>query len=191
MLEDRLHVAPREVPSTLRLIRCRETIAGIVLSTHPVYLRSHWRNGRSYPCTKTLIDECPWCASTPARPHAYLGLLVTTKTTDPFKAIIELTPQSLRDGLAEAGITDPYAYVLLATRRHKKAPLEIHLEAPPDHTTGALKYVGADSMLRCLARVYGLPDPEEYDGEQSYAMALRARVFDAQYSPARSQPPPD
>jgi hypothetical protein len=191
MLEEQLLTVPRILPSTLRLIRVRERLLSIVLSAKPVYIGSHWKNGRNVPCTRSLLNECPWCVSTPLRHHAYLGVRVTPPAATRFDAVVELSPQALLEATQVAATQNLHGLTLVCSRRHKKAPIDIHLDVDQHAALAILRIISTDDVLRTIAKVYGLPDPASYDGDQAWLLALRSRVFDPTYSPSRAQPPTD
>jgi hypothetical protein len=188
MFDPELDQPPRTMQSPLRLVRVYDRLAGVFVSREPLYLGSHWRQGRSFPCVRKLLRECPWCRSTARREHAYLGVLVKTAPGHYYRAVIEIPPATVAQALADSDQEDLWGLAFQASRRHKKAPLS--LVVSDERCPGIENQAQTTSfdILRTLARVYGLPDPLEASAKESWLLQVQLRITHADYSPAKHGP---
>jgi hypothetical protein len=184
MFEPHLEPEPQCVPRTLRLIRVYDVVRGIITSHEPLYLASHWRIGRSYPCIKHVVGVCPWCKGLPRREHAYIGVTTSTKAGQLFRAIMELPPDALAAAMRDVETGDLYALGFDASRRHAKAPLKIDLHDGPDRVAAVGVTTTSTDILRTLAKVYGLPDPWTFTTEEDWKHQVYLRTNDPEYSPS-------
>jgi hypothetical protein len=187
MLEDLLHKRPPIVHRTYRLLRVHESLRGLIISHAPVYLCSHWRKGRTYPCVRTLLGDCPWCAATPQRQHAYIGIVAYTPARAPTRCILELSPASLQAAMTRANVFDPYARPFDAQRTYKKSPVELRLLEPLKPEEPVKTPIDTNEIVRTLAKVYALPDPSDHGSEEAWLLAVRLRVNSLDYTPAKHQ----
>lgn len=189
MLLDRLTQRPTLQKPTYRLIRLRDQDRGYVLTSRPLFLPSHWINGRSFPCTKPICDACPWCKGQARREHAYLGLLRLNATSQAYPTILELPPSALYHAEIDYGTDDLFGAYLCSSRPARRAKPRIELrdlKTEGDLTTKAIDHA---AIIRTLAKVYGLPSPDDHRTDEEWSLAVALRTNDPHYSPARSQPP--
>lgn len=188
MFDPELNERPRSVSTTLRLVRVYSKLAGIFASEAPLYIGSHWRNGRSWPCVKKLLGHCPWCKGTPRREHAYLGVIITAAPDQKYRAVIELPPDTVHTALTISGAAEPFRHGFTAERPRPKAPLRLKVDSDLVPGWETLRPTDAFEMLRTIARVYALPDPAEATARETWLLNLRLRIEDPEYSPAVRQP---
>jgi hypothetical protein len=77
--------------------------------------------------------------------------------------------------------------IFAATRRSKRAPVMIEIEAPRADAAAPPPRLDHRETLRTIAKVYALPDPAAYETEQKWLFAIQDRVNDPNYSPAKNQ----
>jgi len=180
-LYERLAIRPAICPPTWPLARIKDLAMGSFLCDSPLYLGSHWRLGRSFPCTTTLLEECRWCGSSERRDHAYIGVSLNCGSSPSRRVIIELSAATFID------INFQYGQRFVAKRKHKRGNVEIEIsERPLDAKAPAAK-IEQFSMVRTLMKVYGLPDPYCYDNERNWILDVQTRVNHPEYTPAKSQ----
>jgi len=182
-LIDRLTQRPGTTPPTLPLIRVRNVARGTILSSKPLFLPSHWRSSRSFPCTAELLGSCPWCVATPRREHAYIAATLLQATTRPRTIVLELPPHTLPTP------AQLYGVCYLATRRSHRAPIVVELSTRPDNAPAPPPAIATDEILRTLRKVYHLPDPAAYRTEDLWLLDLKARVEHPDYTPQRALNP--
>jgi hypothetical protein len=191
MFDAQLSERPAVVPTTLRLVRCYDRLAGVVASHEPIYFGSHWRLGRSWPCTKKLLGHCNWCKGNTVRTYSYLGVLVVHNTNQYYKAVLELPPDRLAEAMKIAELDDPYWHEFEAIRRAKRQPIRLTLSKLCITTQTQSPPVLPWDMLRTLSRIYGLPDPHEAAARDTWLAQVDLRTSDPEYSPAKQLPQED
>jgi hypothetical protein len=179
---DALSRRPRVLPPTLPLVRVASMARGLFLADSPLYLPSHWRLGRSFPCVAALLQHCPWCAGAERREHAYIPVLLAHTGYKPTRDLLEVPPHVFTEN---AGL---YGKCFTASRRSKRAPLLVSIEPRPDDKPPPPPPIDAHQVLRTLAKVYALPDPAAYDTEHEWLLALQIRTDSPDYSPGRHNP---
>jgi len=184
-----LTIRPAAKAATYRIIRLHDRDRMLILSCVPAYLPSHWRRARSFPCCQPLVGSCPWCDSSERRDHAYLGVLVTTPTQPPFRAIVEAPPSSLRAAMEAENVVSLFGLTLDSRRSQKKATPQITLIPAPEGLRCKSQPIEQDDILRTLCKVYALPDPADFTTTAEWQLATRLRISSAEYSPAKHQPP--
>jgi hypothetical protein len=177
---DVLASRPKILPATLRLCRVNSFARGAFLTRTPLYFASHWRLGRSFPCVKTILPNCPWCAGCERRDHAYIAAVVSSGSTAWSRVILELPAHSIpeRNSLYNKPFT--------AERRSKRSQIIVNVA---DDLAGDVSHptaIPAAEILRTIAKVYSLPDPLAYPTETEWLKALQIRIEDPNYSPAKS-----
>lgn len=176
-ISDALAKRPRILAPTLPLSRIQNAARGLFLSNAPLYLASHWRTSRSFPCLATILTTCPWCAGCESRHHAYFPCLLKWDTTGSHRVILELPARAMPE------IDDLYGKVFIATRRTPKAPVTIELDDAAAAAATPPPRVDHRETLRTIAKVYALPDPAAYATEQEWIIAVHTRANDPDYTP--------
>jgi hypothetical protein len=183
MITDALSRRPRLLPPTLPLHRIRQSARGIFLTTAPLYLASHWRNGHSFPCLATILPTCPWCAGCEPRHHAYFPCLLKWDISNAHRVVLELPARTIPE------ISDFYGKVFTATRRSTRAPVTVTFDNAPPNAAAPPPHVDHRETLRTIAKVYALPDPAAYATELEWLVAIEARANDPDYTPAKKATP--
>jgi hypothetical protein len=184
-----LRTRPALSRPTLRLLRPMDGSRIHVLSTQPCFARSHWRRCRSFPCTKSWIEECPFCDHASSREHAYLIGHPWTHNKQPSLYVIDLPAAAFLKAL-EQHTYDTIAGTQLEIRRpakHATPQILIYRSTDVDEKSAPLPE--QTEVLRTLCKVYSLPDPESYATRQAWNLAIKLRISDPEYSPSRRQPP--
>jgi hypothetical protein len=185
MSVESLLAPPPLAPPTLRLLRCPDRMPLWVLSETPLYMASHWRNGRSYPCTATLFNYCLWCRSHERREPAYIGVLIGTEVS---KRILEVPPRPLLEIIKALPEGRTLLGATITPRRHSRySPIMLDCELSSATNFKGPRITPAD-ILRTLAKVYGLPDPLGVDPE-AWTKAVMERVTADGYNPSTKLPP--
>jgi hypothetical protein len=161
-----------------------------ILSEVPSYLDSHWRKSRTYPCTLQLVGACPWCDTAEKRQHAYLAGRRIEQNDQKSLCVLELPPSSLHAAMDTEAHSDLHGVGLIAMRPRKHATPEIKLYWPKPSERERAGPIASTEILRTLAKVYALPDPDDMDTE-AWAWAVKARTSSPDYSPSTHQPPAD
>jgi len=183
-----LTVRPYTRRPTLRLIRIGDLIRFQILSTCPSYLDSHWRRARTYPCTMKLVGSCPWCDTSEKRQHAYLAGRRLGQNSDSFQCILELPPSALHVAMDAEQANDLHGWRLTADRPRKHATPQVKLYPPQPTERERTHAIPATEIVRTLAKIYALPDPDDLD-TAAWSWAVKARTSSPDYSPSTHQPP--
>jgi hypothetical protein len=191
MFDPELSAPPETLPNILRLVRVYSHLQGIFCSAETLYLGSHWRNGRSFPCLRHILHHCPWCKGLPRRDHAYLGVLVALPNQQPYRAVIELPPATLAAAMPIGEADGPFGLRFSADRGGKRSPLRLTISSENRLTPTEIRPTTTFDVLRCLSRVYALPDPLESTARATWQLQVQIRVDDPNYSPAVRQPQED
>lgn len=180
-LSQRLSCVPDILPPTLPLGRVKDIAFGIFLCERPLFLGSHWRQSRSYPCTTTLLEECRWCASSARRDHAYIAVALTSSVAPSRKTVLELP--------AATFVTTSFLYGqrFILRRSGKRQPVTIEISSRPDEAPAPPPLRDDMCIIRTLMKVYGLPDPKSYATEHEWLLEVQVRVNHPEYSPSKSQ----
>ena len=182
---DTLSTRPSARPPALHVVRCHDQLVFISLSNAPLFLASHWRNGRSFPCSADLIGECRFCSPCPRRVHAYLaGMIASGNGQSWFKGAVELSPEPLLRLMDESGVADLLGHCLALDRQHKRGSVQVSFRK--EQRRPNLSAIGHMEILRTLTRLYALPEPDDYLTEEAWLLAVRIRVMAPDYTPARS-----
>jgi hypothetical protein len=181
-VSDALSRRPRVLPPTLPLVRVVSFARGLFLADSPLYLASHWRLGRSFPCVAPLLQHCPWCAGAEKREHAYIPVLLAHVGYKPTRDLLELPPHVFTEN------TRLYGMYFNASRRSKRAPVLMTIEPRQDNIPTPPIAIDNAQVLRTLAKVYALPDPAAYETEHEWLLALQIRTDSPDYSPGRHNP---
>ena len=183
MITDDLSRRPSVLPPTLPLHRIRQSARGLFLTTAPLYLASHWRDGHSFPCLAKLLTHCPWCAGCEARHHAYFPCLLRCDIQKAHRVVLELPARTVPE------IPDLYGKTFTLTRRSTRAPVTIEFDNAPPTAADPPPRLDHRETLRTIAKVYALPDPAAYPTEKQWLVAVDARVTDPHYTPAQNPTP--
>jgi hypothetical protein len=186
-MSDALTRAPHLPSRPLRLIRCGDTLKVHVLCTRAIYLPSHWRKRRSYPCVRSLQLSCPWCVSHEVRHHAYLAVARRSQQDEWEQVILELPPQPLQEALDQLP-HNTLEYLGLTGQRHTKhSQPDLHFITLSQESRCVLPLVPEQRIITTLCAVYGLPRPDAFADERTWLTAVQQRVQADGYTPARRQ----
>ena len=179
-ITDVLSRRPRTLPPTLPLSRVHDFARGTILVDAPLFLASHWRNGRSFPCLSTILASCPYCAGCEQRHHAYIACVLNNGGTHTMKVVLELPAKCCPpDELL-------YGKHFVATRRGKRCPVNVEISDRQNDEPAPPPKADPRDTLRTIAKVYALPDPAAYDTEKEWLAAVQVRASDPDNSPATS-----
>jgi hypothetical protein len=179
-ITDVLSRRPRTLPPTLPLSRVRDYARGTILVDAPLFLASHWRNGRSFPCLEKILPSCPYCSGCEQRHHAYVACVLNSGGTHTSIVILELSARCfpLEEHL--------YGKHFTASRRGKRSPVDVEISDRQSDEPAPPPRREQRETLRTIAKVYALPDPVAYDTEKEWLAAVKIRVLDPDYSPGKS-----
>jgi hypothetical protein len=176
---DALARRPQVLPPTLPLARVKQHAHGTFLAATPLYLASHWRLGRSFPCLAPLLSHCPWCAGSERRDHAYIPVLLTHVPDRRPRVLLELPPYLFTEN------AELYGRHFTASRRCARAPVHLEISDRGQEEPSPPPSIPRDQVLRTLAKVYALPDPALYSTEAEWTLALQIRITSPDYTPGR------
>ena len=177
---DALSRRPRTLPPTFPLCRVHDFARGTILVDAPLFLASHWRLGRSFPCLKSILPSCPYCAGCEQRHHAYIACVLNNGAAHTMNVVLELPAKCCPPD------TSLYGKHFTATRRGKRSPVIIELSDRRDDEPAPPPRRDQCETVRTIAKVYALPDPAAYDTEMEWLLAIEARAADPDYSPGKS-----
>jgi hypothetical protein len=159
----------------------------LLLTTQPLFLGSHWRLGHTWPCLRSILPACPYCASSDPRQHAYIGAQRSRNSDSSEPQVFEFSTQtwlSLTNGTDE--IADHRGHIISATRRSKRAPVELKWL---DKILKIPRSINHDEILYTLCNVYRLPLPHGTDNANEWRLAVQLRVNCPDYRPFTSKEP--
>lgn len=176
----RLAIEPITAPATLWIHRVSSLARGIFLNHRPLYWSSHWHHERTFPCTMAMLQCCHLCDAHPKRTHAYLAARLLKINSPAETGIIELPVSEFGED------TDLYGKRFEATRRSKRSPVQVTITERPAESSAPPAEIDRIVTVRALCRLYSLPDPWMYEGEEEWLTKVRIRVSSPDYSPARA-----
>jgi len=184
-VESVLAARPQLRRPALRVVRCRDNLRLVSLSHSPLFMASHWRGGRSFPCSRDLIGECRLCASSTRRHHAYIAGTINSGNGEHwFRAALETPPEPLLRAIDESKSPDLLGRCLQLNRPHKRGSIQVIIK--DEEKPRALAATEPSELIRTLMRLYALPEREDFQTEEAWLLAVRMRVMDKEYTPARS-----
>jgi hypothetical protein len=150
------------------------------LTGDSLQVMTHWYKGKSFPCLKPELDECPLCQiGVVQRYYAYYGI----RSQDGKPRMLELT--STAEGqLGDCFHKCPRDSVMLVTvgREPGKRNNPIHVSATykscSPEELGEIQRVGLDKQLmkRSLIHLWGLPTPNEKTSVHEYYEILNLHI---------------